>query len=312
MQQAYAHARSVRDASVIRPNHAPVSTGISSSLKYKTASFLGGSGHHPQPFSITVTMADTHDLQWGDELDNHPDGTICPFLTRLPGQSLASLAPASVRADGVYHGDGTRCPLWRFTRTQTQSSPGSTSDALPNASQVPEAMMAPASIPSPQGKRISESMVGEFEDSETSTTTPAVHPNLQRILHVLAAPNITSAWIADFLVPASTKAYGTSIAAARLADNVWPDTMKTADLFIQALARADSDAAFGRRYLKAMMRRGKKRMKAEGDRLEGQLADEGADFAIWLLMVLKSRGEGGLAMESVEYEGDGEDEETEN
>jgi hypothetical protein len=29
-------------------------------------------------------------------------------------------------------------------------------------------------------------------------------------------------------------------------------------------------------------------------------------------MVLKSRGEGDLAMESVEYEGDWEDEETEN
>jgi hypothetical protein len=257
-------------------------------------------------------MANTQFFQWGDEFDNHPDGTICPFLTRTPGQSLASLAPASFRADGVYHGDNTRCPLWSFTRMQTQSSPSSTSETESSLFRIHEAMMAPAPISSPRGKRISESMVGEPEDSETSTTTPAVHPNLQRILHVLAAPNITSAWITDFLVPAVTKAYGTSIAAARLADNVWPDTMKTADLFIQALVRADNDSTFGRRYLKAMMRRGKKKMKAEGDRLEGQLADEGANFAIWLLMVLKSRGEGGLAMESVEYGGDGEDEETEN
>jgi hypothetical protein len=56
-------------------------------------------------------------ILWADEVDIHPDGTQCAF-ERTNNNQPSTL---NVWQGGIYHTNGTRCPLWTFTRPSSRA-----------------------------------------------------------------------------------------------------------------------------------------------------------------------------------------------
>lgn len=166
-----------------------------------------------------------------DKTKCHPDGTICPFFGKVGAAASFSAT------EGIYHGDGTRCPLWSFTRLKSETGDTSSSPtASPQRPRAPRTFTAPSTAQDADAEDFFLEMTSRA--SRRPPPIPQVHTNLQRVIDKLRAPNITRSFIIRSLVPFLTSTYGADLAQLNLDKGAWSETIASADLLIRAVNRA--------------------------------------------------------------------------
>ena len=146
--------------------------------------------------------------------------------------------------------------------------------------------------------------------SDATSATNSIPPKLAQVLPRLRTPGITPTWITDSLVPMIKLAYGSNLTQTEFDDGTWSEVIEKTDLLIQAMDRANVDDSFIQTYYEALRTRNRDfnedMITIEGASKDSNrefceiLADKGGDFAIAMLMVLRT-------MENV-ADGDGRNE----
>lgn len=154
--------------------------------------------------------------------------------------------------------------------------------------------------------------------SDATSATNSIPPKLAQVLPRLRTPGITPTWITDSLVPMIKLAYGSNLTQTEFDDGTWSEVIEKTDLLIQAMDRANVDDSFIQTYYEALRTRNRDfnedMITIEGASKDSNgefceiLADKGGDFAIAMLMVLRTMenvadGDGSNETESSEETG---------
>ncbi|CAG5161692.1 uncharacterized protein ALTATR162_LOCUS6075 [Alternaria atra] len=134
--------------------------------------------------------------------------------------------------------------------------------------------------------------------SDATSFTNSIPPKLAQVLPRLRTPSITPAWITISLIPTMKVAYGSAITQTEFDDGTWSNAIEKTDLLIQAMDRANDNKAFTQTYYEALWMRNRDldegvtamEQVSEGSDAEfcEILADQGGDFTIAVLMVLRT------------------------
>jgi hypothetical protein len=133
----------------------------------------------------------------------HPDGSSCPFWDAAGVQSLSDVT-AKVDYRGIYHLDGSRCPMFTLTRSGSQSQSSTDSDSCitgPSRTRPCDATFATKG--------------NDSESVDTNVEEGAVFDGL-------TASNIDADWFYDHLYPFIREAYGKQTLLSCIKDKLDP------------------------------------------------------------------------------------------
>jgi hypothetical protein len=199
----------------------------------------------------------------------HPDDSPCPFRDAAGTQTLSG-ATAKIDYRGVYHLDGSRCPMFTLTRSGSRSPTDSDSSVTG----------PPCSHPT------DPTFATKGSDSESVDT------NVEEgaVFDGLTATNIDADWFYDYLYPFIRLAYGPQTLLDSIKDKddpvlkyiEWGDMLATV---LQKISDSEAEDVLDK-YRAAVLQ------DAQSGAFAVKLARQGMTFGVmsWILCEAKKKG----------------------